>query len=71
VDLPWNDGGLDAAIRRFTGAVVGKHRTSIHRTGLHPNTKEGELALVWAVSGPPSSEANVASDDGSCFSGMP
>ena len=52
-------------------AVVGKHRTSIDRTGLDPNTKEGELALVWAVSGPPSSEANVASDDGSCFSGMP
>ncbi len=27
-------------------AVVGKHRTSIDRTGLDPNTKEGELALL-------------------------
>jgi hypothetical protein len=25
--------------------VVGKHRTSIDRTGLDPNTKEGELVL--------------------------
>ena len=27
-------------------AVVGKHRTSIDRTGLDPNTKAGELALL-------------------------
>ena len=27
-------------------AVVGKHRTSIDRTGVDPNTKEGELALL-------------------------
>lgn len=27
-------------------AVVGKHRTSIERTGLDPKTKEGELALL-------------------------
>jgi uncharacterized protein (DUF2384 family) len=29
------------------GAVVGKHRTSIERTGLNPKTKEGELGLVF------------------------
>jgi hypothetical protein len=51
--------------------VVGKHRASIDRKGLDPSTKEGELALAWAVSGPPSSEAKVSSDDGSCFPGMP
>ena len=28
-------------------AVVGKHRTSIDRTGLDPATKEGELALLF------------------------
>jgi uncharacterized protein (DUF2384 family) len=28
-------------------AVVGKHRTSIDRTGLDPVTKEGELALLF------------------------
>jgi uncharacterized protein (DUF2384 family) len=28
-------------------AVVGKHRTSIERTGLDPKTKEGELALLF------------------------
>jgi uncharacterized protein (DUF2384 family) len=28
-------------------AVVGKHRTSIDRTGLDPTTKEGELALLF------------------------
>ncbi|WP_094554579.1 MbcA/ParS/Xre antitoxin family protein [Synechococcus sp. 1G10] len=28
-------------------AVVGKHRTSIERTGLDPETKEGELALLF------------------------
>lgn len=27
-------------------AVVGKHRTTIDRTGLDPKTKEGELALL-------------------------
>jgi hypothetical protein len=27
-------------------AVVGKHRTSIDRSGLDPKTKEGELALL-------------------------
>ncbi len=26
---------------------MGKHRTSIDRTGLDPNTKEGELALLF------------------------
>ena len=28
-------------------AVVGKHRTSIERTGLDPKTKEGELGLLF------------------------
>ena len=32
--------------------MVGKHPTSIDRTGLDPNTKEGELVLAWTVSGP-------------------
>ena len=27
-------------------AVVGKHRTTIDRSGLDPKTKEGELALL-------------------------
>ena len=52
------------------GAVVSKHRTSIDRTGLDPNTKEGELVLAWTVSGPPSSEAKVPSVDVSCCPGM-
>ena len=29
------------------GAVVGKHRTTIDRSGLDPHTKEGELALIF------------------------
>ena len=33
--------------REEISAVVGKHRTSIERTGLDPNTKEGELALLF------------------------
>jgi hypothetical protein len=32
--------------REELSAVVGKHRTSIDRSGLDPNTKEGELALL-------------------------
>jgi uncharacterized protein (DUF2384 family) len=28
-------------------AVVGKHRTTIDRSGLDPQTKEGELALLF------------------------
>ena len=28
-------------------AIVGKHRTSIERTGLDPKTKEGELGLLF------------------------
>jgi uncharacterized protein (DUF2384 family) len=32
--------------REELSAVVGKHRTSIERTGLDPGTKEGELALL-------------------------
>ena len=56
--------------REDLSAVVGKHRTSIDRSGLDPNTKEAELALVWAVSEPPSSEAKLPSVDDSCFPGM-
>lgn len=32
--------------REELSAVVGKHRTSIDRSGLDPSTKEGELALL-------------------------
>jgi uncharacterized protein (DUF2384 family) len=32
--------------RKELSAVVGKHRTTIDRTGLDPKTKEGELALL-------------------------
>jgi uncharacterized protein (DUF2384 family) len=32
--------------REELSAVVGKHRTTIDRTGLDPKTKEGELALL-------------------------
>jgi hypothetical protein len=32
--------------REELSAVVGKHRTSIDRSGLDPQTKEGELALL-------------------------
>ena len=32
--------------REELSAVVGKHRTSIERTGLDPGSKEGELALL-------------------------
>jgi hypothetical protein len=32
--------------REELSAVVGKHRTSIDRSGLDPNTKEGELGLL-------------------------
>jgi hypothetical protein len=52
------------------GAVVGKHRTSIDRTGLDPNTMEGELVLAWAVSGPPSAEAKLPAVADSCCAGM-
>ncbi|MEB3257147.1 MAG: MbcA/ParS/Xre antitoxin family protein [Cyanobacteriota bacterium] len=33
--------------REELSALVGKHRTSIERTGLDPRTKEGELGLLF------------------------